>query len=145
MRLACHLSAGSSSHRRAADSASMTARFSVSIFILFAAAVGGCHVNAPLEGQQLVVIVPGCAGDGFWYDALRDSVSQNQPGCIIRTFRWGLPLPLYMMNLQDPRVHSLAEKSFAKALEKWRSRYPSGEITLVGHSAGCGVILQSLR
>ena len=50
----------------------------------------------------------GCAGDGFWYNALRDSVSENQPGRIIRTFRWGLPLPLYMMNLQDQRVHAVA-------------------------------------
>src|SRR5947207_5990254 len=145
MRLACHFSARSSSHRRAAHSAQMTRRFSISIFILIAATAGGCRSNAPLEGQDLLVVVPGCAGDGFWYNALRHSVSENQPGRIIRTFHWGLPLPLYMMNLQDPRVHRAAEKSLAKALEKWRNRYPSGQLTLVGHSAGCGVILQTLR
>ncbi len=123
----------------------MIGRFSASILIAIAILTTGCVSNAPLEGQDLLVIVPGCAGDGFWYDALRDSVSENQPGRIVRTFKWGLPLPLYMMNLQDAGVHSAAEKSFARALEKWRERYPSGQLTLVGHSAGCGVILQSLR
>jgi pimeloyl-ACP methyl ester carboxylesterase len=114
------------------------------ILILIAAAAGGCRSNAPLEGQNLVVLVPGCAGDGFWYNALRESVSENQPARTVRTFQWGLPLPLYMMNLQDPDIHAKAEKSFAKALKSWRGRYPSGRLTLLGHSAGCGVILGTL-
>src|SRR3954452_8910694 len=123
----------------------MTGRFSCLILISLTILAGGCSSNAPLEGNDLVVVVPGCAGDGFWYNGLRDCVSQNQPGRIIRTFKWGMPLPLYMMNLQDPAIHEAAEKSLAIALEKWRARYPTGQLTLVGHSAGCGVILQSLR
>ena len=115
----------------------------LAIFLISLAA-GGCHYNAPLEGQNLVVLVPGCAGDGFWYDALRESVAANQPARTVRTFRWGLPLPLYMLNLQDPGIHSKAEKALARALKSWRDRYPSGHLALVGHSAGCGVILGSL-
>ena len=111
---------------------------------LVALAAAGCQSNAPLEGQNLVVLVPGCAGDGFWYNDLRESVAAAQPAVIVRTFEWGLPLPLYMLNLQDKRIHSKAEEALAKALKSWRDRYPSGRLTLLGHSAGCGVILGSL-
>ncbi|HEV8379937.1 MAG TPA: hypothetical protein VGP99_13885, partial [Tepidisphaeraceae bacterium] len=111
---------------------------------LIALAAGGCHTNAPLQGQNLVVLVPGCAGDGFWYNDLRESVAANQPGRIVRTFEWGLPLPLYMLNLQDSKIHHQAEEALAKAIKSWRDRYPSGHLTLLGHSAGCGVILGSL-
>src|SRR5947208_3039669 len=112
MRLACHFSARSSSHRRAAHSAQMIGRFSFPILIPLAILATGCSFNAPLEGKDVVVLVPGCAGDGFWYNGLRHCVSQNQPGRIIRTFKWGMPLPLYMMNLQDPTIHEAAEKAF---------------------------------
>jgi pimeloyl-ACP methyl ester carboxylesterase len=111
---------------------------------LIAVAAGGCQYNAPLEGQNLVVLVPGCAGDGFWYNDLRQSVAASQPTRTVRTFEWGLPLPLYMLNLQDAKIHSKAEKALAKAIKSWRDRYPSGHLTLLGHSAGCGVILGSL-
>ena len=113
------------------------------IFLIVFAA-GGCQTNAPLDGQNLVVLVPGCAGDGFWYNDLRQSVAAAQPARTIRTFEWGMPLPLYMLNLQDQKIHSKAEKSLAKAIKSWRDRYPSGHLALVGHSAGCGVILGSL-
>src|SRR5882672_2180954 len=104
----------------------------------------GCQTNAPLEGQNLVVLVPGCAGDGFWYNDLRKSVAASQPARTVRTFEWGMPLPLYMLNLQDPKIHTEAEKALAKAIKSWRDRYPGGRLTLLGHSAGCGVILGSL-
>src|ERR1051325_877835 len=112
--------------------------------ILLVFAAGGCQSNAPLEGQNLVVIVPGCAGDGFWYNDLRQSVAATQPARTVRTFEWGMPLPLYMLNLQDAKIHSRAEKALARAIKSWRDRYPSGHLALVGHSAGCGVILGSL-
>jgi len=115
----------------------------LAVFLLVSAA-GGCQSNAPLEGQNLVVIVPGCAGDGFWYNDLRQSVAATQPARTVRTFEWGMPLPLYMLNLQDQKIHSNAEKALARAIKSWRDRYPSGHVTLVGHSAGCGVILGSL-
>ena len=114
------------------------------IFLILLAG-GGCSYNAPLEGQNLVVLVPGCAGDGFWYNGLRESVAGGQPARTIRTFQWGLPLPLYMLNLQDEKIHAKSEKALAKAIKSWRDRYPSGRLTLLGHSAGCGVILGSLR
>jgi hypothetical protein len=111
---------------------------------LIALASAGCQSNAPLEGQNLVVLVPGCAGDGFWYNDLRESVAGGQPARTVRTFEWGMPLPLYMLNLQDAKIHEKAEKSLAKAIKSWRARYPGGRLTLLGHSAGCGVILGSL-
>ena len=116
----------------------------ISAIFLTAIAAGGCASNAPLDGGDLVVLVPGVAGDGFWYNDLRESVAANQPGRIVRTFEWGLPLPLYMVNLQDKGIHAKAEASLAKALKSWRDRYPGGKLTLLGHSAGCGVILGSL-
>jgi pimeloyl-ACP methyl ester carboxylesterase len=115
----------------------------LSVFLI-ALVGGGCQTNAPLEGANLVVLVPGCAGDGFWYNDLRQSVAGGQPARTVRTFEWGLPLPLYMLNLQDAKIHEEAEKSLAKAIKSWRDRYPAGRLTLLGHSAGCGVILGSL-
>jgi hypothetical protein len=112
--------------------------------LLVAVAAGGCHFNAPLEGGDLVVLVPGCAGDGFWYNDLRESVAANQPARTVRTFGWGLPLPFYIMNLQDAKIHAEAEKELSEAIVSWRERHPSGRLTLLGHSAGCGVILGSL-
>jgi len=111
---------------------------------LIALAGSGCQTNAPLEGQNLVVLVPGCAGDGFWYNNLRESVAASQPARTVRTFEWGWPLPLYVLNLQDQKIHTRAEKALAKAIKSWRDRYPAGRLTLLGHSAGCGVILGSL-
>src|SRR5882672_1384261 len=140
MRLACHYVARSSSDRRAAHSATMNAKpyrfklnspIALPIFLIVLAA-GGCQYNAPLDGQNLVVLVPGCAGDGFWYNGLRESVAASQPARTVRTFEWGLPLPLYMLNLQDPKIHSKAEKALARALKSWRDRYPSGHLTLLG-------------
>jgi pimeloyl-ACP methyl ester carboxylesterase len=105
---------------------------------------GGCRYNDPLEGQNLVVLVPGCAGDGFWYNDLRKSVAAAQPAVTVRTFEWGMPKVLYVMNLQDAKIHDEAEAALAKAIASWRDRYPAGRLTLLGHSAGCGVILGSL-
>jgi pimeloyl-ACP methyl ester carboxylesterase len=42
-------------------------------------------------------------------------------------------------------VHRKAEEALAKELADWRVRHPQGKLTLIGHSAGCGVILGSLR
>jgi pimeloyl-ACP methyl ester carboxylesterase len=56
-----------------------------------------------------------------------------------------MPLPLFVMNLQDEGIHRKAEESLAAALKEWRDQNPGGEVTLIGHSAGCGVILGSLR
>src|SRR3954463_13320488 len=94
--------------------------------ILIALAGGGCRYNGPLEGQNLVVLVPGCAGDGFWYNDLRKSVAAAQPGRIVRTFEWGAPKALYVLNLQDSKIHDEAEAALAKAIKSWRDRYPAG-------------------
>lgn len=111
---------------------------------LIALAGAGCRYNDPLEGQNLVVLVPGCAGDGFWYNDLRKSVAATQPAVTVRTFEWGAPKVLYVLNLQDPKIHTDAEMELARAIKSWRDRYPAGRLTLLGHSAGCGVILGSL-
>lgn len=111
---------------------------------LIALAGAGCRYNDPLEGQNLVVLVPGCAGDGFWYNDLRKSVAATQPAVTVRTFEWGAPKFLYVLNLQDQKIHDEAEAALAKAIKSWRDRYPAGRLTLLGHSAGCGVILGSL-
>jgi hypothetical protein len=113
--------------------------------MLCAALVGGCAHNHKLEGENLVLLVPGAAGDDGRYGGLKESVAANQHASTVRTFHWGMPLPLFVMNLQDQGIHRKAEESLAGALVDWRKRNPTGQITLIGHSAGCGVILGSLR
>src|SRR3954468_8074762 len=93
--------------------------FTLPIFLI-ALGGGGCQYNDPLEGQNLVVLVPGCAGDGFWYNDLRKSVAATQPAVTVRTFEWGAPKVLYVLNLQDAKIHDEAEAALAKAIKSWR-------------------------
>jgi hypothetical protein len=62
----------------------------------------------------------------------------------VRVFRWGAAL--FVMNLEDEAIHERAEAELAERLEAWRARaHAEAHIDLVGHSAGCGVILGAMR
>ena len=88
------------------------------------------------------MIVPGAGGDGPWYGALRAELAGDDAAA--HTFRWGAPLPLFMLNLQDRGIHASAEKKLARRLADWRRQNPAGRLALVAHSAGCGVVLGAL-
>jgi pimeloyl-ACP methyl ester carboxylesterase len=109
------------------------------IFVL-ALLLAGCSRNQSLIGPDALVFVPGVAGDGPWYDGIRQGLSGP-----VQSFKWGAPPPMTVMNFQDRGIHERAEKELAARITEFASKYPGGRLVLVGHSAGCGVILGALR
>jgi pimeloyl-ACP methyl ester carboxylesterase len=83
------------------------------------------------------LFVPGVFGDGANYNGLRRAVADG--GSAVRTVTWGVPKPLFVANFSDAKIHDEAESKLAKVIDETQ-----GEVNLVGHSAGCGVILGAL-
>ena len=105
--------------------------------------LSGC-ASPVRDGEDLTLIVAGAAGDGPWYDGLRRGLVDGGAPQPVQMMRWGAPLPLAMLNLQSNPIHDAAERRLSKVLARWRANHPDGRLTLVGHSAGCGVILGGL-
>jgi pimeloyl-ACP methyl ester carboxylesterase len=91
-----------------------------------------------------VCFVPGVGGDGAGYSGLKDSLL-NTGVSDLRVFNWGAPGPLFVMNFQSESIHNSAETDLAARLSEWLRQNPRSRIDLVGHSAGCGVILGALK
>jgi hypothetical protein len=96
------------------------------------------------DAEHLTLVVAGAAGDGPWYDGLRRGLVDGGAPRPVQTMTWGAPLPFSMLNLQSKPIHDAAEAKLARILSEWRAKHPDGRLTLVGHSAGCGVILGGL-
>lgn len=54
-------------------------------------------------------------------------------------------MPLYMLNLQTPSIHHAAEAKLAHVIEEFRKLHPDGQLSILAHSAGCGVALGALK
>ena len=95
----------------------------------------GCANRPPADGVAGVAfVVPGVAGDGDSYNALRTQL--NAAGYGVRTHGWGSPL--FAMNFSTKSIHDKAEQSLA---EKIDSIPKEVEVIVIGHSAGGGVAL----
>lgn len=110
--------------------------------VLLVGILGGCATGCsyrpiPQSSDRRVIFVPGVAGDGAWYDSIYN-VCREQ-GITIQPWSWGAPKLFFFANFSDPRIHDQAEQKLARYLEQ----LPQGvhRIDLIGHSAGCGVIL----
>lgn len=103
----------------------------------------GCMNGVPhvAGGPDVVFIVPGVGGP-TGYNALVDSL--RRPNRSIQMITWGAPRPLFFLNYSDQKIHDDAERQFAQILAKWKNDHPAGEISIIGHSAGCGVALGAI-
>lgn len=119
----------------------MNRRFAT-VFVVLAFLAIGCSTSA--KHADVIFFLPGVAGDGLWYNSLRDGLRDGGISREIVTVSWGAPGPLFAMNFSDKGIHDDAEKKLAKILADHRNRFPQGRIDLLGHSAGCGVILGAL-
>ena len=102
--------------------------------------VTGCAAEPHAAGPpptRTTLVVCGVFGDGPWYDGLRAAVADS--GSAVETVRWGLPKPLFVGNFSGRGVHDAAEADLAKKIDA-----TAGPLDLIGHSAGCGVILGAL-
>ncbi|MFI5380064.1 MAG: hypothetical protein ACHRHE_12265 [Tepidisphaerales bacterium] len=104
----------------------------------------GCTSSSLPDSKDLVLLVPGAGGDGPWYSSLREGLTEGGVDLPVRKLSWGAPLPLYIVNLQDTSIHDGAERKLAERIIQWRQAHPDGKLILLGHSAGCGVILGAM-
>jgi hypothetical protein len=114
----------------------------LSLFIL---AIGGCatpvyHPDAP----NTVIVVPGVGGDGPSIARVVHALDdEGDPDCL-QVLEWGYHLPLFFINISDTGLHQRTEQRLALLITQWRRMHPGSRIVLIGHSAGCGVILGAM-
>lgn len=119
--------------------------YAVVIVLLFGT-IQGCQVTGkadPNRSPNVVLVVPGIDGAGPWYSSLVGGLKEGSAGDEVELVQWGGPWCL-LVNLKVPMIHDAAEDHLTDRILAWRHVHPEGRITLVGHSAGCGVILESL-
>src|SRR4051812_7745604 len=116
------------------------------ITLLLAASLTGC-ASSDLHhlGDDLVFLVPGVGGDGPGYAAMCNGLRAGGVNRPIITVAWGAPTALFMLNFTDPGVHRDAEEMLAEKIVDARKGGPHARIDLIGHSAGCGVVLGALK
>jgi pimeloyl-ACP methyl ester carboxylesterase len=108
--------------------------------ILFVAA--GCAEKHPPAEKRIVFLLPGVAGGK--YETLARAIEESAK-CEVRIMSWGAPAPLFMLNFSNQKIHDDAERKLADAILEYRRTHPAAEVDLIGHSAGCGVILGALK
>jgi pimeloyl-ACP methyl ester carboxylesterase len=106
--------------------------------------LGGCAgTSGPKEGD-VIFLVPGVDGDGPRYASLKDGLRDAGVKQHIQAVEWGAPRLLFFLNFSNDSIHREAEQKLASQIESWRKDWPDARIDLIGHSAGCGVILGAL-
>lgn len=113
------------------------------LFILLCVLCVGCSRRA--KTAAAIYFVPGVAGDGMWYNGLRAGLRDAGEARPIITVSWGAPGPLFAMNFSNAGIHDDAEQKLANILKSHAEKFDQEQIVLLGHSAGCGVILGAMR
>lgn len=111
----------------------------VAAIVATALLAGGCASDppAPKNADRTTLFLPGVFGDGAVYNGLRRAIASNRS--VVRTVTWGFPKVAFVANFSDEKIHEQAEAKLAAVIDQ-----TGGDIHLVGHSAGCGVILGAL-
>src|SRR5438552_4243033 len=104
----------------------------------------GCAGTSGAVGPNVIFLLPGVDGDGPRYAALKDGLRDAGVTARIETVDWGAPWLLFFLNFSNESIHLHAEEKLASRIALWRTKYPDSNICLIGHSAGCGVILGAL-
>lgn len=124
--------------RRATGGRKPAALFATCLLMLV-----GCAAKptAPPDAPRRVIVVPGVGGWGNDYahfvDGLRAGGVRD-----VDSYSWGSPI--FLLNFQDRAIHDQAETGLADRLNELQRQSPHVHVDLVGHSAGCGVILGAL-
>lgn len=98
---------------------------------------GSAHHNP--QANHAIFIVAGVGGANG-YGSLADAVKNPQRH--VEIVQWGSPI--VFLNFSSKSVHDEAEEMLAKKLGQWLEKHSGGQIDLIGHRAGCGVILGAL-
>jgi pimeloyl-ACP methyl ester carboxylesterase len=106
---------------------------------------GGCasKVIDP-QGPDTVIIVPGLGGDGPDYGAVGQALAKaGDPACM-QVFNWGYGWVGVFVTIYDDPLHDQTEAKLDQLIATWRTAHPNCRVALIGHSAGCGVILDAV-
>jgi alpha-beta hydrolase superfamily lysophospholipase len=93
--------------------------------------------------RPILILVPGVAGN-IGYRALLSGLTAAGIDQDVQTHTWGAPTFLLFLNFQTTSIHHAAEAALATRIEQMARDHPNVQIDLIGHSAGCGVILGAL-
>ncbi len=110
----------------------------IHVLLLISLLVCGCanrHAATPTD--RLTIFVSGVAGDGGWYDELYRALSKDNAPVEVMT--WGAPKAFLFKNFSDESTHDHAEQQLAARLDGLPDSVI--RVDLIGHSAGCGVVL----
>ncbi len=100
----------------------------------------GCAgTRKPIASDRLTIFVPGVAGNGPMYDGLIRSIEKT--GSAVEVFKWGSLI--MTLNFSDPETHAQAERELANHLVMIPDQVK--RIDVIGHSAGCGVVLGAMK
>lgn len=106
---------------------------------------GACasKVIAP-QSPDTVIIVPGLGGDGPDYGSVCQALADaGDPACM-QVFNWGCTWPGLFVTIYDGSLHEETEAKLDNLIADWRQAHPKSRIVLIGHSAGCGVVLNAV-
>jgi len=116
------------------------------LIALFLGVVCGCQFAGkadPRLSQNVTFVLNGLDGPGPWYSGLVGGLQHGDNGEQVELVAWGAPLTV-LPNLFLSSLHNSAETRLARRIRAWREAHPLGRISLLGHSAGCGVVLGAL-
>jgi pimeloyl-ACP methyl ester carboxylesterase len=129
------------------DASGMIRRYPILNLLLRSAILSafapGCASTPPPPAQLCLILVPGVQGDAG-YDGLRRGLQQASLSVQLQSYSWGAPPPIWFLNFQTRSIHEAAEAGLRRRLQQIASAPAALPIDLIGHSAGCGVILGAL-
>ena len=104
--------------------------------------IAGCNTAPPTvqPSDRVTLFVPGVFGNGPWYNDLIDEIGHVSGP--VQVVDWGMPKPLFVANFSSSGIHADAEAALARRIDALPSTVKT--IELIGHSAGCGVVLGAL-
>lgn len=103
-----------------------------------------CGCESPEPTGNVIILVPGVAGD-VGYDALLDGLKDGGVKTPVMKVSWGAPSALFFLNFTSQSIHNSAEEKLSDRIASYAKKNPGARIDLIGHSAGCGVVLGALR
>lgn len=107
----------------------------------------GCTATRPMTRDadtSSVFVLNGADGPGPWYDGLLEGLRKGGAADNVEMVSWGGPW-MVLMNMSFDPLHARAEARLVQRIREARLHSPAGKVTLIGHSAGCGVILRALE
>jgi pimeloyl-ACP methyl ester carboxylesterase len=114
-----------------------------------------CFANRPaLAGEPAIVGPPACEGIVFVANGAGDlrGTSEGFAAAVaeaglpweVRTFKWShVPPGTGFLDLKDRRNHRKQGEALAAEVLAQRTAHPGCKIILVGHSAGCAVVVEA--